>query len=139
MDPRVKKLAKVLIHYSLKLKKGQLFKIEGEIVTAPLIKAVFEEAIKVGAHPYTTIWRPDLEETFFKLGSDAQLKYISPIIRHEINKMDARLVILGSENTRYLSGVDPKRQALRGRSMRPIIDRWFKRTADKSISWCVTL
>ena len=139
MDPRVKKLAKVLIHYSLKLKKEQLFKIEGEIVTAPLIKAVFEEAIKVGAHPYTTIWRPDLEETFFKLGSDAQLKYISPITRFEINKMDARLVILGSENTRYLSGVDPKRQALRGRSMRPIIDRWFKRVADKSISWCVTL
>jgi aminopeptidase len=53
--------------------------------------------------------------------------------------MDARLVILGSENTRYLSGVDPKRQALYRRSMRPIINRWFKRTADKSISWCVTL
>jgi len=139
MDTRVKKLAKVLVHYSLKLKKGQLFRIEGEVVTLPLIKAVFEEAIKAGAHPYTSIRLPDNEEVFLKHGSDAQLKYVSPVTKFEINKMDARLVVLGSENTRYLSGVDPKRQALQRRSQRPIIDRWFKRTADKSISWCVTL
>jgi len=139
MDPRVQKLAKVLTHYSLKLKKGQLFKIEGEFVTLPLIKAVYKEAIKIGAHPYTSIHLPDIGETFLKHGSDAQLKYISPIVRYEIDKMDARLVILGSENTRYLSGVEPKRQALQRRAMRPLVDRWFKRIADKSISWCVTL
>lgn len=139
MDPRVQKLARVLIHYSIKLKKGQLFKIEGEVVTLPLIKAVFEEAMKVGAHPYTTIRLPDNEETFYKRASDAQLKYISPLARHEINKMEARLVILGSVNTRYLSGIDPKRQGMHRRSQRPLIDRWFKRTADKSISWCVTM
>lgn len=139
MDPRVQKLAKVLVNYSLKLKKGQLFRIEGEVVVLPLIKAVFEEAVKVGAHPYTNIRLPDTEETLLKLGSDAQLQYISPIPRLEINKMDARLAILGSENTRYLSGVDPQRQAFQRRAMRPLIDRWSKRTADKSISWCVTL
>lgn len=139
MDPRVQKLAKVLIHYSLKLKRGQLLRIEGEVATLPLIKAIFEEAVKAGAHPYTRIHLPDAEETFLKLASDAQLKYVSPIAKYEINKIDARLAILGSGNTRYLSGVDPKRQALQRRSQRPIIDRWFKRTGDKSISWCVTL
>ncbi len=139
MDPRIKKLANVLVHYSIKLKKGQLFRIEGEIVTRPLMQAVFEEALRVGAHPYTLVRLPEAEEVFFKRGTDAQLKYISPVTRCEINKMDARLVILGSENTRYLSGVNPKRQVLQRRAMRPIIDRWFKRTADGSISWCVTL
>ena len=31
MDPRVRKLAKLMINYSLKLKKGQLLLITGEI------------------------------------------------------------------------------------------------------------
>ncbi|MFH1373890.1 MAG: aminopeptidase [bacterium] len=139
MDPRIKKLANVLVHYSIKLKKGQLFRIEGEIVTRPLMQAVFEEAIKVGAHPYTVIRMPEMEEMFLKQGSDSQLKYISPITRYELDKMDARLVIMGSQNTRYLSGVNPERQMLQRRAMRPLIDRWFKRTADGSISWCGTL
>jgi aminopeptidase len=139
MDPRVQKLAHVLIHYSLKLKKGQLCRIEGEYVTMPLIQAAYEEAIKVGAHPYVMIRLAAMEETFLKNASDDQLKFVSPIPRYEIEKMDARLVILGSENTRYLSGVDPKRQALYRRSQRPIVDRWFKRSGDGSISWCVTL
>ncbi|HWR84188.1 MAG TPA: aminopeptidase [Candidatus Deferrimicrobium sp.] len=138
MDPRVRKLAQVLVHYSLKLKKGQLFRIEGEIVTLPLMKAVYEEAITVGAHPYTLIRLPEMEEIFLKHGSDAQLKYISPITRLEVNRMHARLVIDGSANTRYLAGVDPKRQAFFRRAMRPLVRRWFKRMGDKSISWCIT-
>ncbi|MCK4462350.1 MAG: aminopeptidase, partial [candidate division Zixibacteria bacterium] len=49
MDPRVEKLARVLVHYSVKLKKGQLVKIAGEVAALPLIKAVFAEAVRVGA------------------------------------------------------------------------------------------
>ena len=44
MDPRIDKLAKVLVHYSLKLKKGQLLKIQGELTSLPLIEAVDREA-----------------------------------------------------------------------------------------------
>ncbi len=139
MDQRTQKLAKVLVHYSLKLKKGDLFKIEGEIVTLPLIEAVYNEAMKVGAHPYTMIRIPRNEEAFFKLASEAQLKYLSPLAKYEINTIDARLVILGSENTRNLSGIDPKRMATQRKALRPLIDRWFKRTGDGSLSWCVTM
>ncbi len=138
MDPRVKKLAHVLIHYSLKLKKGQLVKIVGETVAIPLIKAAFEEALRVGAHPYIQIKVPDNDEFFFKHATPAQLKYISPIARTEINKMDAYLVIWGSENTRYLAGADPKRQAALQRTMRPLWQKLFKRMADKSLSWVGT-
>jgi aminopeptidase len=138
MDSRIQKLAETLIHYSVKLKKGQLLKIQGEAVALPLIKAVFEEAVKVGAHPYTVIKIPDHEEALLKHGTDAQLKYISPITRTEVNRIDALVAILGSENTRYLSGVDPHRQALMRKGMGPIIKKLFKRMEDKSISWVGT-
>ena len=138
MDPRIERLAKVLIHYSLKLKKGQLLKIQGEVATLPLIKAAYDEAIKVGAHPYTAIKVPDNEESFFKNASEEQMKYISPITKLEVDKIDALLVIWGGENTRYLSGVDPKRQAMASKSRRPLQDKLFKRIGNKSLSWVGT-
>lgn len=138
MDPRVKKLAETLIHYSIKLKKGQLIRIQGEVAGLPLIKAVYEEAVRVGAHPYTQIRVPDTEEMLLKHGSDAQLKYLSPVKKVEVNKLDALVAVWGTENTKYLSGVDPKRQALARRSQGPIVKRMFKRIADKSLSWVGT-
>jgi aminopeptidase len=138
MDPRIQKLAKTLIHYSIGLKKGQLLKIQGEVPALPLIKAVFEEAVKVGAHPYTSIIVPDNQEILLKHGRDAQLKYISPVTKTEYDKIDALVAVWGSENTKYLSGVNPKRQALSRKSRGPLVKKMFKRIADKSLSWVGT-
>ena len=138
MDARIQKLARTLIHYSIGLKKGQLVKIQGEVVALPLIKAVFEEAVKVGAHPFTQVRVPDTEETLLKYGNDAQLKYISPMTKTESGKIDALVAIWGTENTKYLSGVNPKRQALSRKSRGPLMKKLFKRIADKSLSWVGT-
>lgn len=138
MDPRVKKLAQVLVHYSLKIKKGDLFKIQGEITTLPLIEAAYEEAIKVGAFPYVQIKLPNCEETYYRHGTDEQLSFISPLAKLEMDKMDAYLTIWGNQNTRYLSGVDPKRQAFQRKSMRPIIEKMFSRISRKELQWVGT-
>ena len=138
MDPRVRKLAEVLINYSLKLKKGQLIKIQGEAATLPLIKAAYEESLKVGAHPYVQINIPDNEETFYKYATDDQMRFISPITRFESDKIDALLVIWGGENTRYLSNVDPRKQALTRKYRRSLIEKMFKRIGNKSLSWVGT-
>jgi aminopeptidase len=138
MDPRIQKLAETLVHYSIGLKKGQLLKIQGETAALPLIKAVFEEAVKVGAHPYTAVRVPDTEETVLKHGTDAQLKYISPVVRREADCIEALVAIWGTENTKYLSGVNPGRQALLRRSRGPLVKKMFKRIADKSLSWVGT-
>ena len=138
MDKRLQKLAQLLVNYSLKLKKGQLLKIQGEVVSAPLMKAVYEEALKVGAYPYVQPLLPDIEETFYKKASKDQLGYISPVAKQEVNKIDALVVIWGNQNTRYLSGVDPKRQAISAKARKTILQRLFKRVADQSLSWVGT-
>jgi aminopeptidase len=138
MDARLQRLAETLIHYSIELTKGQLLQIQGEPAGLPLIKAVFEEAVKVGAHPFTKIRVPDTDEALLKYGSDAQLKYINPMTRVAVSKVDALVAVWGTENTKYLSGVDPKRQALARKSQGPIVKKMFKRIADKSLSWVGT-
>jgi aminopeptidase len=138
MDSRVTKLARLLINYSLRLQKGELLLIRGEIVTLPLILAAYEEALHVGANPYIDIVVPDAVEAMFKLGSKAQLEFISPVKKYETDKIDAYLHLWGSQNLNFLAGVDPKRQAITSRARASMMKRWFKRTADGSLKWVGT-
>jgi aminopeptidase len=138
VDQRIDRLAKLLIHYSLRLKKGQLIKIQGEVVTLPLIKAAYEEAVRIGAHPYTQINIPENDEAMLRHGNPDQLVYISPLAKMEIDKIDALLVIWGSSNTRYLAGIEPKRQALKQKARKPIFNRMFSRVAREEMRWVGT-
>lgn len=138
MDVRVQKLAHLLINYSLQLKKGQLLKIQAEYVSLPLVTAAYEEALKVGAHPFVQITLPPCDERLIKHGSDEQLQFQSPMLLPESRTIDALLVIWGSENVSYLNGTDPKRQALKQKARGPYLKVIFKRVADKSLSWVGT-
>ncbi len=138
MDPRIKRLAKLLIGYSLELKKGQLIKIQGEYASYPLIKAAYDEAIKVGAFPYVELLLPETRETLMKNGSDAQLKFVSPLTNLEVNKLDAMLSIWGTDNKCTMAGVDPKRMSLAQSARKKYMMKFFKRVGDGSLSWVGT-
>ena len=138
MDPRVEKLAKVMAHYSLRLQKGQLLKIVGEPVCMPLIKAVYREAIEIGAHPYVQLRASDCDEIMLKYGSDEQVSYLPPHVHGEFKKMDAYLVVWGVTNTRASAGANPKKQALQRKAMHPVFQTLFKRTAAQQLRWCGT-
>lgn len=138
MDERIENLAKILVHYSLDMKPGQLFKVKAEPIAAPLVKAVYNEALKVGAHAYAQIFLIDLMESFFNYGNDEQLTYISPVVELEYEKMDAFLSIWGTTNTKYLSGIDPKRIQLNSKSMEPLGNRFLQRAAEGTLRWSVT-
>lgn len=138
MDSRIKKLAHLLVHYSVGLKKKQLVRIQGEPAALPLIEALFEEAIDAGAYPFVQMRVPRCEELFLKKANDDQLSYLSPIAKLEVNKIDAMIALWGSSNTKFLSGVDPKRQVLRQKAQKPIMSCMFKRVGDKEITWVGT-
>jgi leucyl aminopeptidase (aminopeptidase T) len=44
-DTRVQKLARVLVNYSLGVKKGMWVRIDGEVEAAPLMEAAFVEVL----------------------------------------------------------------------------------------------
>ena len=90
MDPRIEKLADVMVNYSLELKQGQWVKVQGGPISMPLIKAFFKKALEAGAYPYYQALVDDLEEIFLKNGSDDQLKFISDIQKVEVEKLDGK-------------------------------------------------
>lgn len=137
-DPRLTKLAKVLVEYSVEVKPGQLVRISGASVAEPLIIALYEQVILAGAHAMVLMPPDELEEILVKHGNDEQLKYISPIAWTTVEKIDRSIGIWAWNNTKALSNCDPARQAMLSAARKPVRDRFFERTAKGELKWTGT-
>ena len=138
VDPRVEKLARVLVHYSLALKKGQLVRIAGPAVAAPHLAAAYREALLAGAYPSVRVGVDGLEEIYFKHANDEQLGFVSDLDRMEVERFDADLRFLGSTNTRALTHIPPERMAKRREATRELTRRYMERAATGAFRWCLT-
>ena len=138
-DVRIDRLAQVLVNYSLAAEPHQLFRIVAPMAAAPLVRAVYREAMRAGTNPLMRLTLDGLDEIFYKHANDDQLTYVPQLARDEIETVDLHLSILADENTRALSGVDSKLVAKRRAAMSPISKRMMERSADGSFRWCLTL
>ena len=148
-DPRHRKLAEVLVNYSLELKPGDKFLISSQIAGAPLAREVYRAALRAGAYP-TARFSLDasrnrysafdaLTEIRVTEGSEDQLNYFSELAMQQVEHFDASLTIQADENTRAFSGVDPARLATFQQSQKPLLARYFERAAKGELRWCLTL
>ena len=138
IDEEIGKIANILVNYSLQIRKHDLFQIVGNHLSAPLIREVYKQGLKAGAHPYVLIEIDDLKGLFFKHSSTKQLQYVSPIDKFEMECITAKLYIISPENTRNLSGVDPVKQAVASAARRAIMERFWTRSLKKEFRWCET-
>jgi aminopeptidase len=138
-DPRVTKLAKVLIGYSLDIKPGQKLHISTNPLASELTLAVYEQAIKAGAHVFVEQPMEELNEIFYKFASDEQLDFVHPVRKFIIETYDADLVIDASSNRRMLSGVDPKHIARSQKARADLMKTFMERSARHELAWCLTV
>lgn len=138
VDKRLERLAHILVNHSLELKKNDLFLISGGHAANPLIREIYKQALKIGAYPYAKVGVEGLAEIFYKSASEKQLKYMSPIAKFEIENIDAKLGIISPENTRNMTNVDPKKQAICSTAQQEIHEIFLKRSAKKELRWCLT-
>lgn len=138
-DPRHQKLAKVLIHYSLEVKPGEKVSINGPASAAPLLREAYREALRAGAYVTPKVQLDGWREIFFKEASEDQIKHVSELDRFEVEYFDAELYIMADVNTRSLSGIDPKRMAMRSAARKPLMLRSDEREVAGEYRWCLTL
>src|SRR5947209_12860744 len=92
VDVRMQRMARVLVNYSLNLKKGDRLAIQTDYAAAPLVREVVREAVHVGAFPEVFTSMPGVQEIALKEGSDEQLAYIPAIQRMILTEYEAWLV-----------------------------------------------
>jgi aminopeptidase len=137
-DPRLDKLADVLVNYSTKVKPGDLISIASEPAAMPFIEAVTIAVLKAGGNPF---WLPRTElmtELLLAHGNETQLKYLSPITMDITEKIDVQISAWCQINTRHMSRVDPARAVLLQTARRPAFKRFKERAAQGKLRWCGT-
>lgn len=138
-DPRIEKLAQVLVQYSAPVRQGDLVVIRANAVAAPLIQALYREVLKAGGHPTTQLTVSGLSETFFREASDAQLEFISPVERLVIEQYQVLYTILSETNTKALTTIDPVRQRRAQVARRDLTQTFLHRAARGDLRWALTL
>jgi aminopeptidase len=144
-DPRIEKLASVLVEYSTHIQKGDRVLIESEPVAEPLIRELYEQILKAGAHPHLAmnlggqVSMSGIDTVFFEHANDEQLDYLPPFMHRAYTEFESRIRLHAEPNTKALTGADPAKQARRERVLEPILQAQFTRGARGDFKWVTTL
>lgn len=117
-------LAKVMLTHSLAIKPREKVLITAsELEALPLAKAVFVEALKLGAFPLLDVG-VSLAYQYYTLADDWQLQYVpEEVLNAKIDWADAYVRIFADDNPRDLNQIDPTKLTARAKLLRPIFDK----------------
>lgn len=127
-DPRVKKLASILVKHSLRVKKDETVLIASSTELAkPLVLEVYREVMKVGGHPMTSINFEETANIFYDMATPKQLAFFPETKHFEAKNTDCFVNIRASANKKALSNVNPKPVGKRSKVLRPISEEIVNR------------
>ena len=138
IDPMIKKWAHTLVRYSCKVKRSELVQISGDVAAEPLLKAIYDEVLAVGAHPQLRVSLSGVEEMFLSKATDEQLSFQWPDRMYMARKLDVAIFVSAETNTRALSNIEPKKQGLVSKASHKYRDLLMKRSAEGTFRWCIT-
>lgn len=139
IDERLRRQARILVRYSTKVKPGDRVLITGETPAIPLMEQLYVEVLGAGGHPHVEVGLPSLSRYLYLYGNKDQLEYVSPLSRALIDNFDVAVAIMSETNPYHMSGVDPRKQALRHRATTKVTERQIKRMNDGSLRACITI
>jgi aminopeptidase len=138
-DSRIEKLAEILVDYSVSVKPGDWVLVRGNMIAEPLIREVFTKVLQAGGHPTVQLSSDGLQDAFFRVASEEQMAWITPVERILNDDIDARITIGGSGNTRAMSNVDPAKFRVVQSARQELFDSFMQRSANKEVRWTGTL
>jgi aminopeptidase len=138
VDPRLEKLARTLVQYSVKVKPGDWVVISAHKLAEPLTAEVVRYTLRAGGFPSTLIHSDAIAEVVLREANDEQLKHITPFERMPQENADVYINIQAAENTRNLAQIDPVRQQMRSAARKEIFATYMKRSASGELRWTLT-
>ena len=113
MDPRVQNLAKVLVTYCLRPKKGDTVMVRGNSVAEPLFQSLYEELLKAGTFPSLQMAPTGIVPAFYEYASNTHLSTVPDYLLALAEHADGTINIGSEINTRLFTKF-PRAQVLGG-------------------------
>jgi len=134
-DERFDKLAKLLVEYSIRLKRNETVLIEAFDIPDEMTVALVRAVRNAGGVPFAQVYHARVNRALALQASDRQLNVMASHELTRMKKMDAYIAVRGSHNITELADVPPDKMQLIGKKMRPVQDQRVKRTKWVVLRW----
>ena len=134
-DARFDKLAKLLVEYSVRLKRNESVLIEAFDIPAEMTVALIRAVRKAEGVPFAQTYQTRVNRALALEASDRQLNLMASHELARMKKMNAYIAMRGSHNITELADVPPDKMKLIGKKMRPVQDQRVKKTKWVVLRW----
>ena len=133
-DPRLEKLAHMLIHYSCAVKPGESVLIEAIDVPHAFTRALVRETAAAGGRPLVMLKSNEIQRSLLLAGTTEQWDTIAAIERAQMESVQCYLGVRGNPNVSEMSDVPADKQKIYEQTV------WKRVHHDvriKKTRWCV--
>lgn len=138
-DPRLDKMADILVNYSNKVQPGDWCIVLANMVAEPLVDEIAKHILRAGGYPSINFNSDRVSETMYREASTEQLEHITPYERMVFEDANVLFSIYSNQNTRNLAGIDPTKQQVRGAARKDLMKTYMERSASKDLRWVIGL
>lgn len=137
-DPRLNKLAKLLVNYSAEVKRGDFVLVQCDEVAEPWMVEVVKEALKAGAHVETILESHEVSQVKLRHSNEEQLQEENYMQKIMLEKADVWLTAWGTKNTKANSNLDPRIIQLKTKGATSWREVYSERMGNGTLRWCGT-
>ncbi|MEM6283209.1 MAG: aminopeptidase [Chloroflexota bacterium] len=137
-DIRLQRLADLLVNYCTEIQAGDYVIIRADVSALEAARLVYAAVVEAGAHPSVSMGDEAMSRIFLRDGVDAQLNWLNPTVRLQIEQANALISLRSTVNTRAMTGIDPKRMQQTRKAQKPVIETYMKRSAAGDFKWTLT-
>jgi aminopeptidase len=134
-DERFDELAKLLVEYSIRLKRNETVLIEAFDTPDEMAVALIRAVRNARGVPFAQVYHARVNRALAMEGSDRQLTLMASHELARMKKMNAYIAVRGSHNITELSDVPADKMKLIGKKMRPVQDQRVKKTKWVVLRW----
>lgn len=134
LDPRMQKLADVLVNYSCAVKPGENLLIEAIDIPSEFTRCLVRTCASVGGRPFVLLKNNQIHRELLRSGTREQWDLIADVERAQMERMQCYLGVRGSTNVSELSDVPADRQRIYEQT---VWHRVHHEIRVKKTRWCV--
>jgi len=133
-------MAQVLVQYSTAVKPGDLVLFRGTSPLAqPLMQALYEEALKAGAHVFNYVHISEENAIMLGAGAEEQIATVNPMLKLMYDTADVIIRIEAEENTQGSAGFSTEKSKAWMKYYGALINIQSEREAKGTLRRCTTL
>jgi aminopeptidase len=138
-DPRIEKLADMLVNYSIGIKSGDRAIIEANELARPLVAEIYKKVLQNGGFPFLSLNFTGWDEILLEYGSSEQIEYVHAPLKLVYETYNTDFYIQSDANTKRLTNISPDRIVKYRQGRRALLDNFYDRAARGEMRWVYTL